>query len=132
MGGRRRRRPFSSPMSNEPTASRNLDKLYYGGQAVLEGVMIRGPQHMAVAVRHPKGHIVTHAEKLEGIYAGRHRRVPVIRGVIVLWETLALGMRALNYSSRVAFEEEQDSDGKPAEFPEKIFWGSMAFALIFV
>jgi uncharacterized protein YqhQ len=110
---------------------RNLANLYYGGQAVLEGVMIRGPQHMAVAVRHPRGHIVTHAEKLSGIYTGRLRRVPVIRGTIVLWETLALGMRALNYSSRVAFEEE-DEHGEQTEFPEKVFWGSMAVALVFV
>jgi uncharacterized protein YqhQ len=101
-------------------------QVYYGGQAVIEGVMIRGPEHMAVAVRHPKGHIVTHSERLSGIYTGRSRRIPLVRGVVVLWETLALGMRALNFSSRIAFEEEESEDGKPVDF------GTMLLALVFV
>ncbi len=105
--------------------------VYFGGQAVIEGVMIRGPEHMAVAVRHPKGHIVTHSERLTGIYTGRSRRIPLIRGVVVLWETMALGMRALNYSSRIAFEEEDDN-GEQVEFPEKVLWGTMALAILFV
>jgi len=106
--------------------------VYFGGQAVLEGVMIRGPRHMAVAVRHPKGHIVTHVEELGGVYTGKVRRVPLIRGVVVLWETMALGMRALSFSSRVAVEGEEDAKGEPAEFPTGVFWGTMALSLIFV
>jgi len=110
-----------------------MDNLYYGGQAVMEGVMIRGPQHMAVAVRAPKGHIVIHSEKLSGIYTGILRKVPLIRGVIVLWETMALGMRALSFSTRIAIEGEEAEEGKPpAEFPAKAFWGTMAVALVFV
>lgn len=105
--------------------------VYYGGQAVIEGVMIRGPEHMAVAVRHPKGHIVVHSEKLGGLYTGRSRRIPLLRGVVVLWETMALGMRALNYSSRIAFEEDTP-EGEQAEFPEGVFIGTMALALLFV
>jgi uncharacterized protein YqhQ len=112
-------------------SSSNLANLYYGGQAVMEGVMIRGPQHMAVAIRHPRGHIVTHAERLSSVYTGALRRLPLIRGVIILWETLALGMRALAYSSRVALEVE-DEKGEPAEFPETVFWGSLVLALVFV
>jgi uncharacterized protein YqhQ len=107
-----------------------VKSLYYGGQAVIEGVMIRGPEHMAVAVRHPKGHIVTHSEALGGIYTGQARRVPLIRGVVVLWETMVLGMRALNYSSRIAFDD--GTDEEETEFPEKVFWGTMAIALTFV
>ena len=114
-------------MTKPPEGSANL---YYGGQAVLEGVMIRGPEHMAVAVRHPKGHIVRHAERLGGVYTGPLRRIPLIRGMIVLWETMALGMRALNFSSRIAFQE--DDSGEETEFPEKIFWGTMAIAIVFV
>ncbi len=106
-------------------------QVYYGGQAVIEGVMIRGPEHMAVAVRHPKGHIVTHSEQLKGIYTGRSRRIPLLRGIVVLWETMALGMRALNFASKIAFEEE-DKDGKETEFPERVFWGTMALAIGFV
>jgi uncharacterized protein YqhQ len=74
----------------------------YGGQAVIEGVMIRGPRHTAVAVRAPDGQIVTRDETLPGIMAGGLRRVPVLRGIIVLYETLALGVRALTWSSQVA------------------------------
>lgn len=105
--------------------------VYYGGQAVLEGVMIRGPEHMAVAVRHPKGHIVKHAERLSSAYTGTPRRIPLLRGMLVLWETMALGMRALNFSSRVVMEEESE-DSDPVEFPQTVFWGSMALALLFV
>ncbi|WP_322796185.1 DUF1385 domain-containing protein [Tepidiforma sp.] len=112
-------------MASEPT------QVYYGGQAVIEGVMIRGPEHMAVAVRHPRGHIVTHSERLTGIYTGRSRRIPLVRGVVVLWETLALGMRALQFSSRIAFEEEDESK-KPEPFPEKAFLGTMLLSLLFV
>ncbi len=115
--------------ANPPAEPANV---YFGGQAVIEGVMIRGPEHMAVAVRHPKGHIVTHSEKLGGIYTGRSRRIPLLRGVVVLWETMALGMRALNYSSRIAFEEDTDENGEPEPFPEKVFFGTMALALVFV
>jgi uncharacterized protein YqhQ len=114
-------------MTKAPEGPANV---YYGGQAVLEGVMIRGPRHMAVAVRHPGGHIVEHAEELAGIYTGNARKLPLLRGVIVLWETMALGMRALNFSSRVAFDE--GGEGEEAEFPEKIFWGTMAIAVVFV
>lgn len=106
--------------------------VYYGGQAVMEGVMIRGPEHMAVAVRHPRGHIVIHSERLTGIYTGRSRRIPLLRGIVVLWETMALGMRALNYSSRIAFEDEVDDDGELIDFPEKVLWGTMALAILFV
>jgi uncharacterized protein YqhQ len=93
--------------------------------------MIRGPEHMAVAVRHPKGHIVRHSEKLSGLYTGDARKVPLLRGVIVLWETLALGMRALSFSSRIAFEEDA-ADGEEVEFPATVFWGTMAVSLVFV
>ena len=116
-------------MSNQ--AAPEEASVYYGGQAVLEGVMIRGPEHMAVAVRHPKGHIVVHSEQLRGMYTGRARRIPGVRGVVVLGETLALGMRALSFSSRVALDEE-DEKGEAVGFPEKAFWGTMAVSLTFV
>lgn len=102
--------------------------VYYGGQAVIEGVMIRGPRHMAVAVRHPRGEIVVHNEELRGVYTGALRRFPLMRGVVVLWETLALGMRALAFSSRVAMEEPGEG-GEVVEFPERAFWGTMALAV---
>lgn len=113
------------------TGPRPATSVYYGGQAVLEGVMIRGPEHMAVAVRHPKGHIVTHSERLEGWHTGRARRIPMVRGIAVLADTLSLGMRALSFSSRIVMEEDGD-DGEPEPFPEKAFWGTMAASMVFV
>ena len=105
--------------------------VYYGGQAVIEGVMIRAPEHFAVACRHPKGEIVTHAERLAGVYTGRARRIPMLRGSIVLWETMALGMRALSFSSKVQMDE-PDEKGETVEFPAGVFWGAIALAMVFM
>ena len=105
--------------------------VYYGGQAVMEGVMIRGPERFAVACRHPNGEIVTHAERLSGIYTGRARRIPMIRGTIVLWETMALGMRALSFSSKVQMDEPGEN-GEPVEFPATVFWGAIVVAMLFM
>jgi uncharacterized protein YqhQ len=78
------------------------NRIYYGGQAVIEGVMIRGPSSMAIACRKPDGDIIVRDQPLGGVYTGPIRRVPIIRGMIVMWETLALGIRALIFSSNVA------------------------------
>jgi uncharacterized protein YqhQ len=84
----------------------------YGGQAVLEGVMMRGPSCWSVAVRRPDGGL---EEVTRGIRSPmrRHRvwRLPVIRGVIALGESLAIGFRALAISANVASREE-DEDGE--------------------
>ena len=82
--------------------------LYYGGQAVIEGVMIRGPHSVVVACRRPNGEIAVRRETLGGVYTGLLRRIPFVRGVIVLWETMALGMRSLIFSSNVALGEEEN------------------------
>jgi uncharacterized protein YqhQ len=82
--------------------------LYYGGQAVIEGVMIRGPRHATVACRRPAGDIAIRQEELRGLYTGPLRRIPLIRGAVVMWETLALGMRSLVFSSNVALGEEEN------------------------
>ena len=86
-------------------------RVYYGGQAVIEGVMIRGPKTMAIACRRPDGGIATRQETLGSVYSGVVRRIPFLRGVIVLWETLALGMRALMWSSSVQLGEEEEDPG---------------------
>ena len=99
------------------SAAPSRPDVYYGGQAVIEGVMIRAPRHMALAVRHPSGKIVRHAEELTGFSTGRVRRIPLVRGAAVLWETLSLGMRAINYSSRIAIEGA--AEGLKEELVEK-------------
>jgi len=98
------------------TEQRERSIQHYGGQAVIEGVMMRGARSMAVAVRKPDGGIRVKSESLGGVYVGKVRRIPILRGVIVLWETLALGMRALVFSSEVAagMTEEEEKEPSPA------------------
>ncbi len=79
----------------------------YGGQAVLEGVMMRGSRTMAVALRHPEGHIVVKTEPLnEALYRGPISRIPFLRGLVILWDALGLGTKALMMSADVAAGEE--------------------------
>lgn len=101
-------------------------RIYYGGQAVIEGVMIRGPRSIAIACRRPDGEIVTRTQQLGGVYSGAVRRLPLVRGVLVLWETLALGMRALIWSSSVQLgEEDREASSGP-------LWGAAVVSLVLV
>jgi uncharacterized protein YqhQ len=96
----------------------------YGGQAVIEGVMMRGRKHMAVAVRNPEGEIVLHTEPLNPrIYSSFINKVPFIRGFTLLWDTLVLGMRTLMYSADVAMGEDE------AEFSGPVAWGAIAISV---
>ena len=102
-----------------------MSEFNYGGQAVIEGVMMRGAKHMAVAIRSPTGEIIVHSEPLSvKIYGGRIVKLPFLRGMIMLWDTLVLGMRALLFSADIALEEEE------VEFSGPIAWGSVAFSFI--
>jgi uncharacterized protein YqhQ len=68
----------------------------YGGQAVIEGVMMRGAQIAAISVRAPDGSIVTHEQPLNAtLYRGRISKTPFLRGMVGLWDALGLGTRAL-------------------------------------
>jgi uncharacterized protein YqhQ len=98
--------------------------VHYGGQAVIEGVMIRGATHMAVAVRRPAGDILVHSEALPvGIYGGALGRMPFVRGLTMLWDTLVLGVRALMFSADAALQEED------VEFSGPMMWGTLFAAL---
>ena len=81
----------------------------YGGQAVLEGVMMRGPAVWSVAVRTPNGEVVEVTKSVVSPMQ-RHRiwRLPVIRGVVALGESLAIGFRALAISANYALQEERE------------------------
>ncbi len=81
-------------------------RFYYGGQAVIEGVMMRGQKTMVTAVRRPNGELAIDTQPLATIYTSWMRRVPLIRGIIVLIEALALGIKTLLYSANVSLEEE--------------------------
>ncbi len=83
-------------------------RFYYGGQAVIEGVMMRGRKAMVTAVRRPNGELAMDTQTLGGIYSGWMRRTPLIRGIIVLIEALVLGIKTLLYSANVSLEEEEE------------------------
>src|SRR4051794_32883012 len=98
-----------------------------GGQAVLEGVMMRGARNWAVGVRKPGGEIARVARSLDPLMA-RHwaLRLPVVRGVVALGESLTIGFRALSVSANYAAQEEEEGDGEPAEIGR---W-ALAFAFL--
>lgn len=81
-------------------------KFNYGGQAVIEGVMIRGRTHVTVAVRRPNGMLKQLIEPLPKLFTGGWRKIPFVRGAIVLAETLSLGLKAIMFSAEAALEEE--------------------------
>jgi len=88
------------------------DKLInYGGQAVIEGVMMRGRSSLAIAMRDPSGKIVTHTEKLGGIYTSQLAKIQFLRGLILLWDALGLGMKALTISANTQTGEEEKIEG---------------------
>ncbi len=102
------------------------ERFNYGGQAVIEGVMMRGQKAMAVAVRQPNGEVAVYSERLDkGFYGSPWAKRPFIRGVLLLWDTLALGMRALVYSANVAAQEETESAAKEA-FGGRVMWASFS------
>ncbi len=86
----------------------------YGGQAVIEGVMMRGAHIAAIAVRAPDGEIVVHEEPLnKTLYRGWVSKLPFVRGLVGLWDALVLGTKALMWSANIALEEEDENEKKP-------------------
>jgi uncharacterized protein YqhQ len=83
----------------------------YGGQALIEGVMMRGRRNCALAMRAPDGQIVTKVFPLAGIYASGLVKVPFLRGMVMLWDSLGLGMRALTDSANLQGKEEDKLEG---------------------
>ncbi|MCH8825446.1 MAG: DUF1385 domain-containing protein [Chloroflexi bacterium] len=104
----------------------------YGGQAVLEGVMIRGQRNMAIAVRRPDGSIAIKSQPLSAFFTGSLRRIPLVRGIITLAETLMLGMRALSYSANVGMEAEGEEISKGSMALMLFISLSIAIGLFFV
>lgn len=92
--------------SGNPTATTETPRPLYGGQAVIEGVMIRGVRHYSLAVRRPDGGIFCTTEPVSSRLSGKMRRVPFVRGVLILAETLWLGMKSLQRSAIIAAEEQ--------------------------
>jgi uncharacterized protein YqhQ len=110
-----------------------MARFSYGGQALIEGVLMRGRDAIAVALRHPDGRILWADERLEiGFRGTRWARLPLIRGLVVLYETLVVGTRWLLRAASVAAVEvpsdpsprllggpaEREADGAPADVAE--------------
>jgi len=97
-----------------------------GGQAVLEGVMMRGPRNWAVAVRKPDGDIAHVHQPIRSPMA-RHWvfRVPVVRGVVALGESLAIGFRALAISANYAAQEGREDGADPKEVSTELTRGQL-------
>jgi uncharacterized protein YqhQ len=88
-------------------------KFNYGGQAVIEGVMMRGQRSAAVAVRAPDGAVVVHEEMLDsGLYRRPFTRWPFVRGVVLLWEMLVLGTRMMMFAANIAQSDPADATAK--------------------
>jgi uncharacterized protein YqhQ len=116
-------------------------KISYGGQAVLEGVMMRGRTYMSVAVRAPDKNIVVTSKPLpKHLYGGIIQKIPLVRGMTMLWDALGLGMQALMFSADVqmsAAEAEQASENGSDKSPQSaslskpLAWTTVVVALAF-
>jgi uncharacterized protein YqhQ len=105
----------------------------YGGQAVLEGVMMRGRRYAAVAVRAPSSRIVVRSERLPArLYSGWVSRTPFLRGLTVIWDSLGLGMKALMFSADIqeGGTEEGEAGEERATLSRPLQWGTVAVALL--
>jgi uncharacterized protein YqhQ len=105
-----------------------------GGQAVIEGVMMKGAEDVAIAVRKPDGEIIVSKEKLKG-----NRKViskiPVLRGMYAFIDSMVMGVKALMYSAEFIEEEEEEKNKKPSKFDEflgnNIIWISVSISILF-
>jgi uncharacterized protein YqhQ len=117
--------------ANKPGESTSDRLPIYGGQAVLEGVMMRGSQTCAVAVRGTDGEIVFREQPLGSLYRSRLTRIPFIRGLFILWDALVLGISALTFSANTLAEEDQPIDPKSMTLT-LIFSLSLGIAFFFL
>lgn len=83
----------------------------YGGQALIEGVLMRGSRAVAAAMRAPDGTITVQTEELSGIYQSRIKTIPFLRGLVMLWDALGLGTRFLTISANLQTGEEEKIEG---------------------
>jgi len=91
------------------TKGKEEPSLAFGGQAVIEGVMIRSKKHMVTCVRQPNDKILTNVEEIKSV-SERHRvlRLPFLRGIVALFETLYIGIKGLYFSANASMEEEEE------------------------
>ena len=100
-------------------------RFYYGGQAIIEGVMMRGQDIVVTAIRRPDGGLLVEPQTLPKFYTGRMRKTPFLRGIIVLIESMVLGVKNLLHSADVSLEEEGE------EISGWLLWLIVAGSLVF-
>ena len=83
----------------------------YGGQALIEGILMRGRKYVVAAFRAPDGSIHIEEEKLGGIYKTKLSKLPFFRGLVILWDSLSLGMKYLTLSANIQSGEEEQIEG---------------------
>jgi uncharacterized protein YqhQ len=88
----------------------------YGGQAVFEGVMMRGKNTCSIAVRAPDQSIEIKSSPLSGLYTSNVSKIPLLRGLLALGDALVLGMQALTFSANVQADEDEQIEGAPLFF----------------
>lgn len=103
----------------------------YGGQALIEGVLMRGSHFLAAAFRTPTGEIAVQKEELKGIYKSSILKVPFFRGLISLWDGLVLGTRYLTISANYQTGEDEKIEG-PAMVGTMLVSFAIAIALFFL
>jgi uncharacterized protein YqhQ len=102
------------------------ERLNYGGQAIIEGVMMRGRRRVVMAARAPDEEIRLRSEPLNAaLYAGPLARIPVLRGLTMLWDALGLGMKALMWSAEVSAGEEIEEGALQGA----VGWGAGLFSV---
>jgi uncharacterized protein YqhQ len=122
-----------------PVIENGEETTLVGGQAVLEGVMMRSPHAWAISVRRPSGEIATHAAPLPRP-SDKHpwMRWPVVRGIVTLGHAMALGFRALKYSANVVLEQVErkakpnGESEKPLEIPGWLLAVNLLFSVVFL
>lgn len=103
----------------------------YGGQALMEGVLMRGSHYLSAAVRDPEGKIIVQSETLTGIYTSKIVKIPFLRGLVILWDAVGLGTKYLTFSANIQTGEEEKLEG-PAMTLTVLFSFVVAIALFFV
>lgn len=105
-----------------------MKKTSIGGQAVIEGVMMKGPEDIAIAVRKPDGEIALSKEKLKSSRK-TISKIPIVRGVFAFVDALVIGVKALSYSAEFFEEEEEDKDKKPSKLDDFLEKNMVAIAV---
>src|SRR5882724_12717407 len=124
---------FFTALQLLPVIENGEETTLVGGQAVLEGVMMRSPHAWGIAVRKPSGEIITHSEPLERP-SEQHKWMgwPVVRGVMTLGHAMTLGFRALKFSANAVLDEmPADDSGKKMEISGWMAGLNMAFSIVF-